>query len=78
MVGQTYAGAERVDDAQAVFARFHRAAGTRSTPGSGLGLAIVHDLVTADGGEVFTASAPGGGAEVGFHLPPVPAGATTV
>ncbi|MFF0413077.1 ATP-binding protein [Kitasatospora sp. NPDC004745] len=59
-------------DRQAVFERFHRAAGTQSTPGSGLGLAIVHDLVTADGGEVFAAQAPGGGAEVGFRLPPAP------
>ncbi|WP_416875115.1 HAMP domain-containing sensor histidine kinase [Kitasatospora sp. SC0581] len=61
-------------DRQAVFGRFYRAAGTQSTPGSGLGLAIVHDLVVADGGTVFAAAAPGGGAEVGFRLPPAPGG----
>ncbi|MFF0295966.1 ATP-binding protein [Kitasatospora sp. NPDC004614] len=55
---------------QAVFERFFRAAGTQATPGSGLGLAIVHDLVAADGGTVFATAAPGGGAEVGFRLPP--------
>ncbi|MFF0219550.1 HAMP domain-containing sensor histidine kinase [Streptomyces vinaceus] len=59
------AGEER-----AVFDRFHRGSGTQGTPGSGLGLAIVHDLVTADGGTVFARAAEGGGAEVGFHLPP--------
>ncbi|MGW3075826.1 MULTISPECIES: sensor histidine kinase [unclassified Kitasatospora] len=60
-------------DRQAVFERFFRAAGTQATPGSGLGLAIVHDLVAADHGTVFATAAPGGGAEVGFHLPPAPA-----
>ncbi|MFE4515137.1 sensor histidine kinase [Kitasatospora sp. NPDC056783] len=60
------------DDRQAVFERFFRAAGTQATPGSGLGLAIVHDLVAADHGTVFATAAPGGGAEVGFHLPPAP------
>ncbi|MEU9003620.1 sensor histidine kinase [Streptomyces sp. NPDC048551] len=54
----------------AVFDRFYRGPRTQAVPGSGLGLAIVHDLVTADGGTVFATAAPGGGAEVGFRLPP--------
>ncbi|OII59596.1 hypothetical protein BJP40_13360 [Streptomyces sp. CC53] len=54
----------------AVFDRLHRGPGTQATPGSGLGLAIVHDLVTADGGSVFARTADGGGAVVGFTLPP--------
>ncbi|MFD9569277.1 ATP-binding protein [Streptomyces sp. NPDC059982] len=55
---------------EAVFDRFYRGPRTQAVPGSGLGLAIVHDLVTADGGTVFATAAPGGGAEVGFRLPP--------
>ncbi|GHC83425.1 HAMP domain-containing sensor histidine kinase [Streptomyces flavofungini] len=58
------------DERQAVFDRFHRGPGTQATPGSGLGLAIVHDLVEAENGTVFAAEAAGGGAEVGFRLPP--------
>ncbi|MEV7414761.1 HAMP domain-containing sensor histidine kinase [Streptomyces sp. NPDC089919] len=55
---------------RAVFDRFYRGPGTQATPGSGLGLAIVHALVTAESGTVFAGEAPGGGAEVGFRLPP--------
>ncbi|MFD9860064.1 HAMP domain-containing sensor histidine kinase [Streptomyces alboflavus] len=58
------------DERQAVFDRFYRGPGTQATPGSGLGLAIVHDLVEAEHGTVFAAEADGGGAEVGFRLPP--------
>ncbi|WP_372405394.1 ATP-binding protein [Streptomyces luteireticuli] len=54
----------------AVFDRFYRGPRTQATPGSGLGLAIVHDIITADSGTVFATTADGGGAEVGFHLPP--------
>ncbi|MDT0449115.1 HAMP domain-containing sensor histidine kinase [Streptomyces hesseae] len=54
----------------AVFDRFYRGPRTQATPGSGLGLAIVHDIVTADAGTVFATTAAGGGAEVGFVLPP--------
>ncbi|MFE7129489.1 ATP-binding protein [Streptomyces sp. NPDC057638] len=57
-------------DRDAVFDRFYRGSRTQATPGSGLGLAIVHDSVTADGGTVFATEADGGGAEVGFVLPP--------
>ncbi|MCB5165606.1 HAMP domain-containing histidine kinase [Streptomyces bambusae] len=55
---------------EAVFGRFYRGPRTQAVPGSGLGLAIVHDLVAADAGTVFAGTAPGGGAEVGFELPP--------
>ncbi|MEV6767500.1 HAMP domain-containing sensor histidine kinase [Nocardia sp. NPDC051030] len=57
------------DDLQAVFDRFYRAEGTRSTPGSGLGLAIVHDIISTHGGTVSAVNHPDGGAEVGFQLP---------
>ncbi|WP_084528972.1 HAMP domain-containing sensor histidine kinase [Nocardia crassostreae] len=57
-------------DRQAIFDRFYRADRTRSTPGSGLGLAIVHDIIAAHDGTVFATDHPGGGAEVGFRLPP--------
>ncbi|GAA3167213.1 MULTISPECIES: HAMP domain-containing sensor histidine kinase [Streptomyces] len=59
----------------AVFHRFHRGPHTQTTPGSGLGLAIVHDLITTDHGTVFARTAPEGGAEVGFELPPHGGGA---
>ncbi|WP_116209537.1 HAMP domain-containing sensor histidine kinase [Streptomyces olivoreticuli] len=54
----------------AVFDRFYRGPRTQATPGSGLGLAIVYDIIAADAGTVFAATADGGGAEVGFDLPP--------
>ncbi|MEV0247995.1 HAMP domain-containing sensor histidine kinase [Nocardia sp. NPDC050712] len=57
-------------DQRSIFDRFYRAGRTRATPGSGLGLAIVHDIVTAHHGTVFAGNRPGGGAEVGFQLPP--------
>ncbi|GGV31610.1 HAMP domain-containing sensor histidine kinase [Streptomyces spectabilis] len=60
------------DDRHAVFDRFFRGPRTQSIPGSGLGLAIVHDIITADEGTVFATGATGGGAEVGFQLPPHP------
>ncbi|MFB7632355.1 hypothetical protein ACFC0M_15615 [Streptomyces sp. NPDC056149] len=33
-------------------------------------MAIVYDIITADAGTVFATTADGGGAEVGFNLPP--------
>jgi signal transduction histidine kinase len=48
------------------FRRFH----TTGTTGTGLGLAIVHRLITADGGTVKLADAPGGGLRVILDLPP--------
>ena len=59
------------DDLPNVFRRFYRSAEARSMPGSGLGLAIVDHLIEAHGGSVFAGNSLGGGAEVGFTLPPV-------
>jgi two-component system sensor histidine kinase MprB len=58
-----------IEDRARVFDRFYRADLTRTMPGSGLGLAIVTQIVERHGGTVWTAEAPGGGAEVGFSLP---------
>ncbi len=65
-------------DRDLVFARFHRSAEARTLPGSGLGLAIVRDVVLRHGGEVHAGDRPGGGAVVGFSLPPVAAWAPPV
>ena len=59
------------DDLPLVFDRFHRAESARSLPGSGLGLSIVRDVVERHGGTVRAANRDGGGACVGFDLPPV-------
>lgn len=53
-----------------LFDRFYRSDSARSQPGSGLGLAIVADVVRQHGGTVFALPRPGGGAEMGFVLPP--------
>ncbi|MFM7063561.1 MAG: ATP-binding protein [Actinomycetes bacterium] len=53
-----------------LFDRFYRSDAARSQPGSGLGLAIVADVVRRHGGTVFAQPREGGGAEVGFVLPP--------
>lgn len=58
------------DDEGRVFDRFYRADSARGLPGSGLGLSIVHDTVLAHGGTVFAQTRAGGGAVVGFALPP--------
>jgi signal transduction histidine kinase len=54
-----------------VFERFYRADPSRqqATGGSGLGLAIVHSIVTAHGGQVTVASAPGQGTCFTVTLP---------
>ncbi len=52
-----------------VFDRFYRATAARALPGSGLGLAIVRREIEADGGRVWAANHPDGGAVVGFELP---------
>jgi two-component system sensor histidine kinase MprB len=59
------------DDAPHVFERFYRSPKARSMPGSGLGLSIVAAVVADLGGTVFARPAEGGGAEVGFSLPPL-------
>jgi len=63
-------------DRERVFDRFYRADATRTLPGSGLGLAIVAQVVQAHGGRAWAGEAPGGGAEVGFEVPPVPSTGT--
>lgn len=57
-------------DLPRVFDRFYRSDAARSMPGSGLGLAIVKRIIGEHGGTVFARNHPGGGAEVGFELPP--------
>ncbi len=57
-------------DLELIFDRFHRAVQTHSLPGSGLGLAIVKDVALDHDGQVFAANRPGGGAVIGFSLPP--------
>ncbi len=58
-----------------IFERFYRAdaSRTRATGGAGLGLAIVKQLVSAHGGTVGAANAPGGGALFTVELPVSPA-----
>ncbi|MDA2967401.1 MAG: HAMP domain-containing sensor histidine kinase [Actinomycetota bacterium] len=58
------------DEVRLIFERFHRSAASRSMPGSGLGLSIVADFAQAHGGSVFARNRAGGGAEIGFSLPP--------
>ncbi|OFW66705.1 MAG: hypothetical protein A2Z12_08840 [Actinobacteria bacterium RBG_16_68_21] len=58
------------DDIPHVFERFYRSPRARSMPGSGLGLSIVAAIVADLGGSVFAGAADGGGAAVGFTLPP--------
>jgi two-component system, OmpR family, sensor histidine kinase MprB len=58
------------DDVAHVFDRFFRSEDARSRPGSGLGLAIVRDVAESHGGTVFAANREGGGARVGFSIPP--------
>lgn len=60
------------DDLPRVFDRFHRAEGSRTMPGSGLGLSIVRDVVESCGGTAHAANRDGGGAAIGFTLPPAP------
>jgi two-component system sensor histidine kinase MprB len=57
-------------DVEHVFERFFRSEDARSRPGSGLGLAIVRDVAESHDGTVFAANHEGGGARVGFSIPP--------
>ncbi|MDX2380420.1 MAG: HAMP domain-containing sensor histidine kinase [Acidimicrobiia bacterium] len=58
------------EDAAHVFDRFYRADTARTLPGSGLGLAIDAEMAARNDGEVFVEHRAGGGAIVGFRLPP--------
>jgi two-component system sensor histidine kinase MprB len=62
------------DDLPHVFERFYRGVGARERPGSGLGLAIVAQVVSAHGGEVHAARAPGGGALLTARFSPASSG----
>jgi two-component system sensor histidine kinase MprB len=61
------------DDLPLVFDRFYRATAARSMPGSGLGLAIVKQVAETHGGRVWAGEREGGGAVVGFEVPPADA-----
>ena len=56
-------------DRDAMFDRFRRGRDVQNRPGSGLGLAIVRQDITAHGGTVTIADAPGGGCRVVISLP---------
>jgi two-component system sensor histidine kinase MprB len=58
------------DDAGRIFDRFYRAVDVRTESGSGLGLSIVEEIARSHGGSVFARNREGGGAQVGFTLPP--------
>jgi two-component system sensor histidine kinase MprB len=58
------------DDLPRIFDRFHRSITSRSLPGSGLGLSIVREMAETHGGVVHATNRPGGGAVIGFSLPP--------
>lgn len=58
------------NDQPHVFDRFYRSAAARTEAGSGLGLAIVKQIVDRHGGTVWATNGNGGGAVVGFELPP--------
>jgi len=57
-------------DLPRLFDRFYRSDAARALPGSGLGLAIVRDMAESHGGSVFASNRDGGGAVIGFTLPP--------
>ena len=54
---------------QTLFDKFTRGQSESATPGVGLGLAICKAVVSAHGGEIAAANAPGGGAEFTVTLP---------
>ncbi|MBB6173594.1 two-component system sensor histidine kinase MprB [Nocardiopsis mwathae] len=54
-----------------IFERFYRATSARGMSGSGLGLSMTEDIATAHGGHVFAYNREGGGAVIGFTVPPL-------
>jgi two-component system sensor histidine kinase KdpD len=67
---------------QTLFDKFTRGQAESAKPGVGLGLAICKAVVSAHGGEITAANAPGGGAEFTVTLPrrepPEPAESTAI
>jgi two-component system sensor histidine kinase MprB len=61
-------------DLPRLFDRFYRSDAARALPGSGLGLSIVREMAEIHGGTVSAANRDGGGAVIGFRLPPITAG----
>ncbi|GAA1984333.1 HAMP domain-containing sensor histidine kinase [Nocardiopsis rhodophaea] len=53
-----------------IFERFYRATSARGMSGSGLGLSMTQDIATAHGGQVIAYNREGGGAVIGFTVPP--------
>ncbi len=64
------------DSPERLFERFWRAerGRERGRAGAGLGLAIVQGVVSAHGGQISAANAPGGGALFAVRLPRTPPG----
>nr|WP_152471871.1 HAMP domain-containing sensor histidine kinase [Nocardiopsis gilva] len=54
-----------------IFERFYRATSARGMSGSGLGLSMTQDIATAHGGQVIAYNREGGGAVIGFTIPPL-------
>ncbi len=58
-----------VADRKRIFERFYRTKSSRHARGSGIGLAIVKRIAEEHHGRVWAATAPDGGAVVGFAIP---------
>ena len=61
-----------MQDAQDLFAPFHRLHDANEFEGSGIGLSIVSRIVARHGGRIWAEAAPGKGAVFRFNLEPAP------